>query len=295
MSVFERLNLFKSCPRTPSTVNWFSAYDANVIGGLMVGAGMTLTGACPGTVLVQLSTGIRSGMFVMLGGFLGGILHARFGRLLTRKSKKTATAASNGNHTVQSKLGLNPTHVLLAYEAACLVIITLATSFVPHDPRNQLNPVIGGLLIGGAQAASILLTTKPVGVSTAYEEIGQYFWRAWDSLFASSSTTKTEAESKPRPSTRAIQFAIGILLGSYALTHSNSGFPMQKGSSLALPEPSNMASIVGGFVMVFGARLAGGCTSGHGISGMAMMSISSIVTVAAMFGGGIGLAALLKA
>ena len=27
-------------------------------------------------------------------------------------------------------------------------------------------------------------------------------------------------------------------------------------------------SMVGGFVMIFGARMAGGCTSGHGISGM---------------------------
>jgi uncharacterized membrane protein YedE/YeeE len=38
--------------------------------------------------------------------------------------------------------------------------------------------------------------------------------------------------------------------------------------------------------MVFGARLAGGGTSGHGITGMSQLSISSFITVAAMFGGG---------
>ena len=39
--------------------------------------------------------------------------------------------------------------------------------------------------------------------------------------------------------------------------------------------------------MIFGARLAGGCTSGHGISGMSTFSISSIITVMAMLSGGI--------
>jgi uncharacterized membrane protein YedE/YeeE len=39
--------------------------------------------------------------------------------------------------------------------------------------------------------------------------------------------------------------------------------------------------------MVFGARIAGGCTSGHGISGMSLLSVASIISVCAMFGGGI--------
>ena len=42
---------------------------------------------------------------------------------------------------------------------------------------------------------------------------------------------------------------------------------------------------VGGILLVFGARLAGGCTSGHGLSGMASLSIASFVTVASMFAG----------
>lgn len=46
--------------------------------------------------------------------------------------------------------------------------------------------------------------------------------------------------------------------------------------------------------MVFGARVAGGCTSGHGISGMSMLAMGSLVSVVTMFGGGMGVAALLK-
>ena len=36
--------------------------------------------------------------------------------------------------------------------------------------------------------------------------------------------------------------------------------------------------------MLFGSRLASGCTSGHGLSGMALLSVQSIVAVCAMFG-----------
>ena len=36
-------------------------------------------------------------------------------------------------------------------------------------------------------------------------------------------------------------------------------------------------SFVAGFVMIIGARLAGGCTSGHFMSGMSQMAISSMI------------------
>jgi uncharacterized membrane protein YedE/YeeE len=48
----------------------------------------------------------------------------------------------------------------------------------------------------------------------------------------------------------------------------------------------------GGFLMLLGARIADGCTSGHGISGMAQLAVGSTVAVAAMFAGGIASATL---
>ena len=53
-------------------------------------------------------------------------------------------------------------------------------------------------------------------------------------------------------------------------------------------------AFVGGFLMLLGARIADGCTSGHGISGIAQLSIGSFIAVAAMFAGGIGTAMLLR-
>lgn len=74
------------------------------------------------------------------------------------------------------------------------------------------------------------------------------------------------------------------MLGSYALS-----------KVVVLPANpeiviSTARAIAGGIALTIGGRLAGGCTSGHGISGMSMLSIASFITVAAMFVGGMGLA-----
>ena len=52
-------------------------------------------------------------------------------------------------------------------------------------------------------------------------------------------------------------------------------------------------AFVGGAILLFGARLAGGCTSGHGISGGLQLAVSSWVFMVAMFASGIAVAVAL--
>jgi uncharacterized membrane protein YedE/YeeE len=47
------------------------------------------------------------------------------------------------------------------------------------------------------------------------------------------------------------------------------------------------AAFAGGAIMLFGARMAGGCTSGHGISGGLQLSVGSWIFFASFFGAGI--------
>ena len=54
-----------------------------------------------------------------------------------------------------------------------------------------------------------------------------------------------------------------------------------------------LAAFAGGLLMAFGARLAGGCTSGHGISGTLQLSLSSWLMVISLFLGGIFTARLM--
>jgi uncharacterized membrane protein YedE/YeeE len=47
------------------------------------------------------------------------------------------------------------------------------------------------------------------------------------------------------------------------------------------------AAFVGGFILIFGARMAGGCTSGHGISGGLQLAVSSWTFFVSMFISGV--------
>lgn len=51
--------------------------------------------------------------------------------------------------------------------------------------------------------------------------------------------------------------------------------------------PGFVAVVIGGFLIGFGARWAGGCTSGHAISGLADLQLASLLAVFGFFAGGL--------
>jgi uncharacterized membrane protein YedE/YeeE len=302
-----RLGQPTSCPpRSPtSIVNGWSAYDANIIGGLMQGFGMALTGACPGTVFVQMALGYPSSYLVAMGGVLGGIAFTGWGHKLKRTSP---SPSSSQPATLQQRLGISEVQVVLLSEAVYAAVIAAAFVFDPATLgggrgagggiKAGLRPLLGGLAIGAAQLGSVVLTGNTLGVSTAFEQAGLLFWWLRDRLGAmfvdnrrrqrSGSAPSPSAAEKPMPSLRGVVFALGLMGGAWLISQR---LPIARAA--VVPQISMARAVLGGFVAAFGARLAGGCTSGHGISGMATHSISSFVTVAAMFGGGIGLSLVL--
>lgn len=245
-----------------------------MIGGALVGVGMSLTGACPGTVVVQLAQGIPSSRATALGAFLGGAFYAKFGKLFEaqKHGSESGVSPQPGAHTIAGKLNLEPRTVLLAFEVLTLATIGLSTLALPGRSLAIVPPIVGGLLITVAQAVSIVLTTSPLGMSGVYEQVGRYLLRALG----------FKDVSPPPTPPKAIIFALGVFGGSLAL-----------GGRLRAPVPVDLIQIsftqalTGGFIMAFGARIAGGCTSGHGLSGLSSLSFSSLVTAAAMFGAGI--------
>ena len=64
--------------------------------------------------------------------------------------------------------------------------------------------------------------------------------------------------------------------------------PAQLISWSALATPAGALMVIGGgFLVGFGARWAGGCTSGHAISGLADLQVPSLVAVVGFFAGGL--------
>jgi len=48
-------------------------WSADIVGGLILGAGIALTGACPGTTLAQIGAGYKDAWFTLAGGLLGAL------------------------------------------------------------------------------------------------------------------------------------------------------------------------------------------------------------------------------
>lgn len=229
---------------------------------------MALAGACPGTVLSQVALGLPSGYLALAGATLGGIVWTGF---LASASPAAPVAGGDRKLAIHQVLGVSRGAALLAFEALLVAVVAGTAAWTTAGPEAVISPVLGGLLLGGTQLLSLAARGSLVGVSTSYEEVGEWFWRA----------VRGQA---PRKYT-SILFSLGILAGSWSVARL---FP-----SLAVIvevdlEPS--AAVMGGFLMVVGSRMAGGCTSGHGISGMSLLSVSSFITMGAAFGWGAAVA-----
>jgi len=75
----------------------------------------------------------------------------------------------------------------------------------------------------------------------------------------------------------------GTILGSMTSAVLSGQF----NDSILVPGLDKFRILIGGVLLLFGARLAGGCTSGHGLTGFANLSCQSIVSTCCMFGSGI--------
>ena len=84
-------------------------WPADIVGGLILGVGISIAGACPGTVFAQLGAGYRDAWFTVAGGILGamafGYLEPMLRPVLLSGGRRQADVRSAGARAV---LGLRP-------------------------------------------------------------------------------------------------------------------------------------------------------------------------------------------
>ncbi|KAI9366017.1 hypothetical protein DFJ73DRAFT_792194 [Zopfochytrium polystomum] len=302
----EYLGLIKRSPKPPTSVgvDALGKYGANIVGGSMVGVGMALAGACPGTLILQASSGIPTAAPAMGGALFASITHGYIVKFLQSTilpgyGKKKAVAAFLRLLRLALGLAIVPfigfLHSIKPYIPDLIqhlhITAPVRIDGFPPSPTTPLWTAIGaGLVIGATQLASLLAVQKPLGASSVYPYIGGNIARLLDPLGWRSNAPyyKDYVDDHDHGFLTA-----GMVLGG-ALSAALAG-----GAAVAaVPEvfvhpaaglPSAGAAFVGGLLLVYGSRVAGGCTSGHGISGVAQLSLSSFVTVMAMFAAAMGL------
>lgn len=156
-------------------------------------------------------------------------------------------------------------------------------------------PYVAGIVIGLLQIPAFLLIETALGASSSYVTVGGLI-ASWidPSILKIDYVAKHVALTGKNWWQVALVagIAIGALISmklSGAKRHQVSPIWSRTLGSASLVRRYAIA-FAGGFIMLLGARIADGCTSGHGLSGTAQLAVGSMVAVAAMFAGGIATA-----
>lgn len=158
-------------------------------------------------------------------------------------------------------------------------------------PGGAWSPYLTGSLIGLLVCATLYFSQEPVGASSAYATIAGLIGKK----IAPDHTLKLEYYQKNPPALNwEFVFFISIVLGSFLSALSGNEISVEWIPRFWSDTHANSGNLtyvflalIGGVLMAFGARLAGGCTSGHGISGTIQLSLASWISLACFFIGGV--------
>ncbi|MBN1670375.1 MAG: YeeE/YedE family protein [Kiritimatiellae bacterium] len=152
-----------------------------------------------------------------------------------------------------------------------------------------------GAGIGLLSCLTFLLSDEPLGCSTAFARTSGMIER----LFGGAKACEKAYYRKFAPVIDwQWMLVLGVVLGAFLSAWISDDFkptwvPARWAAVFGTAWlPRVTAAFGGGVLMGFGARWAGGCTSGHGISGTLQLAASGWVAVACFFIGGVAVAML---
>ena len=101
-------------------------YKADIIGGLILGVGIALAGACPGTALAQIGAGYRDAWFIVLGGLCGALTDGLFDAPITAYFAETAEKIG-----FDRLLGIPFWMAALAFAAILIAVVVALEKWCP--------------------------------------------------------------------------------------------------------------------------------------------------------------------
>src|SRR5664279_744704 len=249
------------------------------IGGIIFGVGMAILGYCPGTLAVSLGEGSIDALLGIAGALLGGFVYT-----VLLPFTIQILGPDLGSISLFTLLGQHHFifYIVDIIVGAAFVWIAFVLNKIENKPDLKWLYAGIGLALLNAIVFLSVGTNRIIGASTAYPYVADlvtgttansYFPKIqgpghWELLFLTGA------------------FAAGLIISlikkefKIVLIHSN--WEKYKGGSVS---KRVIWSFIGGFILIFGARMAGGCTSGHILSGGMQLSVSSLVFAVFVFAG----------
>lgn len=138
---------------------------------------------------------------------------------------------------------------------------------------------VSGILIGLTVPLLYILAGKAFGISTSLQQAG--------AMCVPGSKLEYFRNHDRRANLWTIIFAVGIGVGAFVATHFLSSEPAEFLPDTFQGVTGGLKLLAGGFLIGFGTRYAGGCTSGHSITGISNLNWPSLVATIFFFVGGL--------
>ena len=138
---------------------------------------------------------------------------------------------------------------------------------------------LSGVLVGLTVPLLYLLAGKAFGISTSFQQI--------DAMCCARSRIEYFRGYDKQAGIWTLVFAVGIAVGGFVANWLLSAQPVEFLPSTYEGWPGFTRLIVGGFLVGLGTRYAGGCTSGHSITGISNLNWPSLLATVCFFAGGL--------
>jgi len=248
------------------------------VGGLIFGAGMAILGYCPGTLPISLGEGSVDALVGIVGGIAGGIVYT-----LIQPSVQGMLGPDLGKHTLHSALGGGTLYYLLTIVFG-LALVGTAFWLNRLENKKNYNWLFAG--IGLAVLNCIVFLTavfdRQIGASTTYPYVGDLLIDLTQNDYFASTVKAGNWELIFLTGSMLSGLVVSLIRKDFKIQLIHSGWAKTEGLS---PVKRMIWAFIGGFILLIGARMAGGCTSGHVISGGMQISASSLLFCVFVFAG----------
>ena len=247
---------------TPWVAPW--AWQANLVGGLIFGAGMVVASTCVTGIFYKLGHGML-GVLVALATWAIGDLLAWLGPLSPLRSALNSTpVAANGQPATLLNLFGSPLGI-----GILILLLAAAAAFLWRSPRPRQGEYWSWLPLGisvGLFTSLAWLLARAAGANYTFGT-SRVPAALYESLLGGAATGNLWI-----PVT-----LIALLPGAFIAAR-RAGTFWARGET-----PARYTQLAaGGLLMGIGAGISGGCNLGHSLVGVPLLSLGSITTTLAM-------------
>lgn len=159
--------------------------------------------------------------------------------------------------------------------------------------KSYMNPYLGGVLLGLVLLTAFYVSGRGLGASGAIKSVLVTGVESVSKTHAENSgfyNEYSEAHENPMKSWLVFEM-LGVLVGGFLSGALSGRLKLKVEHSPKITSKRRLIfALAGGVLFGFGSQLGRGCTSGSALSGMAVLSLGGIITMAAIFGTGFALA-----